>query len=111
MHLLASVKAWGQNRIEVLEMKVFFFCERRAKGAVPDLLLLVRPVVSTKYIKYFNQPRKLNLLLRCEYTGNNIEFIILCHRYTTYKTVVLLQLVTFGYMFWPLLGHHQANKE
>jgi len=29
-------------------------------------------------------------------------FIILCLRFTTYKTVVLLQLVTFGYMFRPL---------
>jgi len=27
------------------------------------------------------------------------------------KSDVLLQLVTFGYMFRPLPGHHQANKE
>jgi len=27
------------------------------------------------------------------------------------KTVALLQLITFGYMFRPLPGHHQANKE
>jgi len=27
------------------------------------------------------------------------------------KSGVLLQLVTFGYMFRPLPGHHQANKE
>ena len=27
------------------------------------------------------------------------------------KSVALLQLVTFGYMFRPLPGHHQANKE
>jgi hypothetical protein len=27
------------------------------------------------------------------------------------KSVALLQLVTFGYMFQPLSGHHQANKE
>ena len=37
--------------------------------------------------------------------------ILLFRRYTTYKTVVLLQLVKFGYMFRPLHGHHQANKE
>ena len=35
----------------------------------------------------------------------------MCRRYTTYKTVVILQLVKLGYMFRPLLGHHQANKE
>jgi len=82
VYLLASVKALGQKGIEALKMKVFFFCERREKGAVPDLLFLVRPVISTKHTKYFNQPRKLNVLRRCEYTGNNIEFIILCRRYT-----------------------------
>ena len=27
------------------------------------------------------------------------------------KSVALLQLVTLGYMFRPLHGHHQANKE
>ena len=27
------------------------------------------------------------------------------------KSVALLQLVTLGYMFRPLPGHHQANKE
>jgi hypothetical protein len=27
------------------------------------------------------------------------------------KSVALLKLVTFGYMFRPLPGHHQANKE
>jgi hypothetical protein len=27
------------------------------------------------------------------------------------KSIALLQLVTFGYMFGPLPGHHQANKE
>jgi len=27
------------------------------------------------------------------------------------KSDVLLQLVIFGYMFRPLPGHHQANKE
>jgi len=27
------------------------------------------------------------------------------------KSVALLQLVTFGYMFRPSPGHHQANKE
>jgi len=27
------------------------------------------------------------------------------------KSTVLLQLVTFSYMFRPLPGHHQANKE
>ena len=27
------------------------------------------------------------------------------------KSVALLQLVTFGYMFWPLPGHHQKKKE
>jgi len=27
------------------------------------------------------------------------------------KSVALLQLVTFGYMFRPLPGHHQADKE
>jgi len=27
------------------------------------------------------------------------------------KSAVLVQLVTFGYMFRPLPGHHQANKE
>jgi len=27
------------------------------------------------------------------------------------KPAVLLQLGTFGYMFRPLPGHHQANKE
>jgi len=27
------------------------------------------------------------------------------------KSVALLQLVTFGYMFRPLPGHHQAKKE
>jgi len=32
-------------------------------------------------------------------------------RYTTYKTVVILQLVKLGYVFRPLPGHHQANKE
>jgi len=35
----------------------------------------------------------------------------MCHRYTTYKTVVILQLVKLGYMFRLLPGHHQANKE
>ena len=35
----------------------------------------------------------------------------MCRRYTTYKTVVILQLVTLGYMFRPLPGHHQASKE
>ena len=35
----------------------------------------------------------------------------MCRRYTTYKTVVILQLVKLGYMFRPLPGHHQANKE
>jgi len=27
------------------------------------------------------------------------------------KSVALLQLVTFDYMFRPLPGHHQSNKE
>ena len=27
------------------------------------------------------------------------------------KSVALLQLVTFGYMFRPLPGHHQVNRE
>jgi len=27
------------------------------------------------------------------------------------ESAVLLQLVTFGYMFRPLPGHHHANKE
>jgi len=27
------------------------------------------------------------------------------------KSVALLQLITFGFMFRPLPGHHQANKE
>ena len=35
----------------------------------------------------------------------------MCRRYTTYKTVVILQLVKLGYMFRPLPDHHQANKE
>jgi len=35
----------------------------------------------------------------------------MCRRYTTYKTVVILQLVKLGYMFRALPGHHQANKE
>ena len=33
------------------------------------------------------------------------------NRYTTHKTVVILQLVKLGYMFRPLPCHHQANKE
>jgi len=32
-------------------------------------------------------------------------------RYTTYKISCVSQLVTLGYMFRPLPGHHQANKE
>jgi len=40
------------------------------------------------------------------------NFIIMCRCYTTYKkTVVILQLVTLGYTFRPLPGHHQACKE
>jgi len=35
----------------------------------------------------------------------------MCRRYTTYKTAVVLQLVKLGYMFRPLPGHYQANKE
>jgi len=35
----------------------------------------------------------------------------MCRRYTTYKTVSILQLVELGYMFRPLPGHHQAYKE
>jgi len=35
----------------------------------------------------------------------------MCRRYTTYKTVVILQPVKLGYMFPPLPGHHQTNKE
>jgi hypothetical protein len=35
----------------------------------------------------------------------------MCRRYTTYKTVVILQLVKLGYMFRPLRGHRQVNKE
>jgi len=38
-------------------------------------------------------------------------FILICRRYTTRKTVVILQLVKLGCMFRPLPGHHQANKE
>ena len=32
-------------------------------------------------------------------------------RYTTYKISCMSQLVTLGYLFRPLPGHHQANKE
>jgi len=39
------------------------------------------------------------------------QFIVMCRRYTTYKTVVILQLVKLGYMFRPLPDHHQANRE
>jgi len=35
----------------------------------------------------------------------------MCRRYTTYKTVVILQLVKLGCMFRPLPRHHQADKE
>jgi hypothetical protein len=38
-------------------------------------------------------------------------FIAMWCRYTKYETVVILQLVKFGYMFRPLPGHLQANKE
>jgi len=38
-------------------------------------------------------------------------FVVMFRRYTTYKPVVLLQLVILGYMFRPLPGHHQTNKE
>jgi len=37
----------------------------------------------------------------------NISAVVTKH----IKSVALLQLVTFGYMFRPLPGHHQANKE
>jgi len=45
MYLLASAKVLGQNVTEALEMKVFYFCERREKREVPDPLLRVRPVI------------------------------------------------------------------
>jgi len=35
----------------------------------------------------------------------------MCRRQTTYKPVLILQVVKLGYMFQPLPGHHQANKE
>ena len=35
----------------------------------------------------------------------------MCRRYTTYKTVIILQMVKLGYIFRSLPGHHQANKE
>jgi len=35
----------------------------------------------------------------------------MCRRYTTYKTVVILQLVELGYMFRPLPGRHQTNRK
>ena len=39
-------------------------------------------------------------------------FIIISAVFTQHiKSVALLQLVTFGYMFRPLPSHHQANKE
>jgi hypothetical protein len=60
-------------------MKVFFFCERREKGTAPDLLLLVRPVISTKYIKYFNQSRKLSVFLDVNIRAirSNVCFILI----------------------------------
>ena len=33
------------------------------------------------------------------------------HRYTTYKISCVSQLAAVSYMFRPLPGHHQANKE
>jgi len=35
----------------------------------------------------------------------------MCRRYTTCKTVLILQPVKLVYMFRPLPGYHQANKE
>jgi len=35
----------------------------------------------------------------------------MCRRYTTYRTVVILQLVKLGYMIRLLPGHYQVNKE
>jgi len=46
-----------------------------------------------------------------EIIGESIRFNVMCRRYTIYTTVVILQLVKLRYMFRPLAGHHQANKE
>jgi len=35
----------------------------------------------------------------------------MCRRYATYETVVILELVKLGYVFRPLPGHNQANRE
>jgi len=37
--------------------------------------------------------------------------IVMWRLFTTYKTVLILQLFKLGYLFRPLHGHHQANKE
>ena len=85
------------------------------------MLILLSPLfvqlMHTDYYKIVKQLKSLKIIIvapTCFGLPKPSSGIIYCISAVVtqhIKSAVLLQLVTFGYMFRPLPGHHQANKE
>ena len=66
--------------------------------------------ISQKYIK------KLHCCIKLVFQTTSADKICVIYYISAVvtqhiKPIALLELFTFGYMFRPLPGHHQANKE